>query len=136
MNQPEDFDQPEELNQPEELSDSGESFAELEQYLRQALQRVDPPDGFRERTLARTQQSVPVRAKVFAMAPRRRLWASGAVAAAVLGGILVAEQIHVHHQRERTELARQQFEAAMRITDHALEHARQQLQHAGVRSGE
>jgi hypothetical protein len=47
----------------------------------------------------------------------------------------MAEQMRLRQERERTELARQQFEAAMRITGETLEQARQQLQQAGVRVG-
>lgn len=127
------MNQPEDLNQPEESTQSGESFAELEQYLTQALRRVDPPDGFAERTLTRIQSFAPVRAKVVMMPPRGRLWASGAIAAALLAGIFFSEQTYVRHQHEQAELAQQQFDAGIRITDKALEHTREQLERAGVR---
>ena len=128
MNQPEDLNQSEESNQP------GDSFAELEQYLTQALQRVDAPEGFAERTLTRIQSLAPVRAKVITMAPRARFWASGAIAAVLLAGVF-SEQTYVRHQHEQAELAQQQFDAAIRITDKALEHTREQLERAGVRIG-
>lgn len=128
------MNQPEDLNQPEELNEPGRSFAEFEQYLTHAMQRVDPPDGFAERTLARIESSTPVRGKVITMAPRARFWASGAIAAALLAGVF-SEQTYVRHQREQSERAQRQFEAGIRITDKALEHTRAQLERAGVRIG-
>jgi hypothetical protein len=127
--------QPEDLNQSEESIEPGGSFAELEQYLTHAMLRVDPPDGFAERTLARIESSAPVRAKVVTMAPRARFWASGAIAAALLAAVFFSEQTYVRHQHEQAELAQQQFEAGIRITDNALERTREQLERAGVRIG-
>ena len=58
-----------------------------------------------------------------------------AIAATLLAGVFVADQTHVRHQRQQAELAQQQFDAAMRITDQTLDHVRQQLQQAGVPVG-
>ncbi len=130
MKQPEDFDQPEELNQP------GESFAELEEYLTQALRRVDAPKGFAERTMARAQASSAPRGKLLRMPSRLRAWASGAIAAALVGGVFVGDQVHERRQREKAEFAQQQFDAAMRITGETLAQTRLQLQQAGVPTGQ
>lgn len=116
----------------------------LEQELTLAMRRVDAPAGFAERTLARARQLEDEHpaAKVYARQSSRRAWsgwmtwASGAVAAALLGGVFVAEQIHVRHQREQAALVEQQFEAGIRITDQALDHARAQLQRAGIELGD
>jgi hypothetical protein len=70
------------------------------------------------------------------MPARLRLWASGAIAAALLVGVFAGDQLHARHQRERAQLAQQQFEAGVRITDDALEHTREQLAQAGIRFGE
>jgi hypothetical protein len=43
------------------------------------------------------------------------------------------EQVHVRHEREQAALATQQFETAMRVTDHALDQTRNQLQRAGIK---
>ncbi len=129
MKQPEDFDQPDELNE------QGESFAELEEYLTHALQRVDAPKGFADRAMARARPA-PARAKVLMMPSRVRVWVSGAIAAALLAGVLVGDQVYMRRQRERAEEAQRQFEAGMRITDAALEHTRQQLRRAGVLVGD
>jgi hypothetical protein len=127
--------QPEELNQPDELNQPGESFTELERELTRALRRVDAPEGFAERTMARIKTSRAPRGKVLMMPPRLRVWGSGAIAAALVAGVFSAELMHVRHEREQAELAQRQFEAAMRITDQALEHTREQLERAGVRIG-
>ena len=118
------------MNQPEE------SFTKFEQELAQAMRGVDPPEGFAERVLARAQASERPRARVLAMPARLRLWASGAIAAALLVGVFAGDQLHARHQREQAQLAQQQFEAGVRITDEALEHTREQLAQAGVRFGE
>jgi hypothetical protein len=39
-------------------------------------------------------------------------------------------------QRRKAEDAQRQFETALQVTDRALEHARQQLQRAGVSFGQ
>jgi type VI protein secretion system component VasF len=118
------------VNQPEE------SFTKFEQELAQAMRGVDPPEGFAERVLARAQASEQPRARVLAMPRRLPLWTSGAIAAALLVGVFAGDQLHARHQREQAQLAQQQFEAGVRITDDALEHTREQLAQAGVRFGE
>ena len=118
------------MNQPEE------SFDEFERELTLALRGVDPPDGFAERTMARAKVPAPAVGKLLALPMRIRLWAGGAVAAALLVGAIAGEEVHLRRQRERAELAQRQFEAAMRITDETLDNVRQQLQQAGVRIGD
>jgi hypothetical protein len=118
------------VKQPEEL------ITEFEQHLTEALRPVDPPEGFAYRVMARAQSPAPAQAKVVRMQPRARPWIGGAIAAALLVGIFVSDQMHLRHDRERAELAQRQFEAGMRITDETLEHAREQLKQAGVRLGE
>lgn len=129
MNHPGELNQPEEQNQPEE------SFAELERQLTQALRPVGPPDGFADRIMARAQASTPATAKVIQMPLRRRAWASGAMAAALVVGVF-GYQSHARYERQQAEVAQQQFEAAMRITDQTMQHVRQQLQQAGVAVGD
>ena len=129
------MNQPEKMNQPEELVPR-----EFERELTLALHRVAPPDGFAGRVLARlesaqTEPAVPVRAKVVMMTPRPRIWASGALAATLIGAALIGQQVRVRHQRQQVAIAQQQFETAMRITDQTLEQTRQQLQQAGVELG-
>ncbi len=126
MNQREDWDGLE--------GGSEKSLAEFELHLAQALRRVDAPEGFAERVMGRAQ-AVP-RSRVVVMRPKLRMWVGGAIAAALLAGAFSAEQIRVRRQHEQAEMARQQFEAGIRITDDALDHAREQLEHAGVGLGQ
>ena len=130
MKQPEDFDQPGELNE------QGESLAELEQYLSHVLRRVDAPKGFAERTIARARAGSAPRGKLLVMPTRWRAWTSGAIAAALAAGVFVGQQVHVRQQRQKAEMAQQQFEAAMRITGETLEQTRLQLERAGVSMGQ
>jgi hypothetical protein len=118
------------VNQPEE------SLTKFEQELTQAMRAVDAPEGFAERVMARAQAKERLPARVYALRPAARVWMSGAIAAALLAGVFVADEVRVRHQRERAELAQRQFEAGIRITDETLEHTREQLAQAGVRFGE
>jgi len=127
--------QPEELKQTEDLKRREDALAKFERELTLAMRAVDPPEGFAERTMARAVAPSPVRAKVLWMPRRVRLWAGGAIAAALLAGVFFAEEAHQRHQREEAALAQQQFELAMRITDRTLEHTRQQLWNTGIRIG-
>lgn len=127
--------QPEEFDQPDEMSEQGESFAELEEYLTQALRRVDAPKGFADRVMARTRPA-PGRAKILMMPSRTRAWVSGVVAATLLAGVFAGDRVHARRERQRAEEAQRQFEAGMRITDAALEHTREQLHRAGVLVGD
>jgi type II secretory pathway component PulM len=129
------------VNQPEE------TLTKFEQELTQAMRAVDPPEGFAERVMRSVGIAETPRAKVVEMPRRRRMvWASGAIAAAVLAGVFVGQDIHARHQREQAELARQQaelarqqaeaarqqFEAGIRITDETLDRARAELARAGI----
>jgi hypothetical protein len=67
---------------------------------------------------------------------RSRIWIPSAVAAMLLVGI-AGERAHQQmEQRRKAEEAQKQFETALQVTDRALEHARQQLQRAGISFGE
>ena len=118
------------MNQPED------PLTQFEQELTLAMRGVDPPEGFAERVMARAQTSEQPRAKVIAMPRRLPSWTSGAIAAALLLGVFFGVQIHLRHQREQAQIAQQQFEDGIRITDQALERTRQQLQRAGVLVGD
>lgn len=110
---------------------------QFEEYLRQQLRPVAEPRGFADRILARAEAEAPIAvpAKVIVMPSRRRIWTSGAVAAAVLLGGLLTQQSAVHRQRHQAEFAQQQFDAAIRITGETLDDTRQQLREAGVQVG-
>lgn len=107
---------------------------EFEEQVAKALQRVEAPEGFAARVMARTEAPVALPRNVVEMRPRMRaqMWVGGAVAAMLAVGAFVGEAVHVRHQREQAALATQQFEAAVRIEDQILRHTREQLARAGV----
>lgn len=150
-------------NGPEDLKlerDAGHTAAaaevdandpELEAALRQALRPELAPAGFTDRVMARAlagSGSAPVAsvasAPLAAATPRSkakllhwpqsRLWVTGAVAAALVAGILEGGLAveRVREQRRKIVEATQQFQTTERITVHALAQAREQLQRAGV----
>jgi hypothetical protein len=134
---------------------------EFELQLAQAMRRVDAPEGFAVRVLdqmgeqmgegtatapAQVSKARPGAPRVVMM-QRRWAWAGGAMAAVLALGMFGTEQLHQRRERaervaaeqaaaEQAALANQQFEAAVRVTDHALEQTREQLQRAGLRLGE
>ncbi len=63
------------------------------------------------------------------MLPRPKVWLSGAIAAALVAGVFVAQDVHQRHERE---VANREFALSMQIEERAMEHTRQQLQKAGV----
>jgi hypothetical protein len=69
------------------------------------------------------------------MPARLRVWSGGAIAAALVAGVFAGQQVHERRERQKAELAEQQFETAMRITDQTLDQVRLQLQQAGVPVG-
>ena len=117
-----------------------EEFAALEHELRNALRPVDPPLGFADRILARTRAEAPAqpqRARIL-MFPSisRRMWIPSAIAAMLLIGVAGQQAHEKMEQRRKAEEAQKQFETALQVTDRALEHARNQLQRAGILLGE
>jgi hypothetical protein len=107
---------------------------EFEQELTRRMRRVDPPEGFMERLMERAEAEAPTPAKVLTM-PRRmvfRAWVGGAIAAMLVTGVFIGERVHVRSEERKQALAQQQFETAMRVTDHALDQTRASLQKAGL----
>ena len=127
---------PEELNQSEELHQPAESLAELEQYLTQSLRPVEPPASLTERILAKAEPARKGKGNVIRMVLRTRVWASGAIAAAVVAGFMIGGQIHSRRERQKAELAQRQFETALQITSDTLEQTRKELQQAGIDLGD
>jgi hypothetical protein len=125
-------------NPPEQSMDE---FADLERELYQALRPVDPPAGFADRVIARAHAAATPQTKSVArilMFPklRSRIWIPSAIAAMLLVGV-AGERAHEQmEQRRKAEEAQKQFDTALQVTDRALEHARQQLQRAGIPLGE
>lgn len=115
--------------------DNRENLAEFEARLTRALCRVDAPQGFADRVMARALVEERSTGRIVTMKPRQQAWIGAAIAAALLVCVFGAEQVQQRQQRERAALAQQQFEAGIRITDDALDHAREQLERAGVGVG-
>ena len=129
------MDRPEERN-----SEPGDGkMDEFEERLVRELQRVDAPEGFALRVLDRVERKSPLRARVLTMSAwsfKPRVWVGGAIAAALVLTCFAAEQIHVKQQQEKAELAQQQFDTAMRVTDHALDQTRAHLARVGFKLGD
>ena len=103
---------------------------DFEQELKRALRRGDPPDGFRERVLARVaaQQQQPISHRVVSIWHRPMLrWA--AVAAIVLFG--AAELSYRAHEQRLEEasglVAKRQVMLALRITGSKLRVAQKRV---------
>ena len=116
---------------------------EFEEQLVRELRRVDAPEGFTLRVLDRVSDSAvrktPLRARVLTMPAwsfKPRVWVGGAIAAALVLGCFAAKQVRARQQQEKAELAQQQFETAMRVTDHALGQTRAHLERAGFKLGD
>jgi hypothetical protein len=72
----------------------------------------------------------PKAGKLVVMRPKAKVWFSGAIAAALVAGVFVAQD--VHERREQRAMANQQFALSVQIEEKAMEHTRQQLEKAGV----
>jgi len=110
-------------------------MSDFEKDLTQAMQRLDAPEGFAAQMMERAVAESSHQRRLIAT-PRRRWWWSGsgiAVAAGLVAGMFVVQQVHVRHEREQAAVAQQQFEIAMRVTDHALDRTRARLERSGIR---
>ena len=130
------------MDRPEERTNElGEwKMDEFEAQLVRELRRVDAPEGFALRVLDRvSDRKTPLRARVLMMPAwtfKPRVWVGGAIAAALVLGCFAAKQVRARQQQEKAELAQQQFETAMRVTDHALGQTRAHLERAGFKLGD
>jgi hypothetical protein len=114
-----------------------EDMDQFEQQLQRAMRRVEPRAETAAKFMAiagdvRNEQKVSWFQRKLGWAfvmPRPQVWATAALLAV---GVLVGEQAHVRNEARKEADARQQFEAAARVTDRALEHAREQLERAGL----
>ena len=124
------------MDSPEEMS----KINEFEEQLARQLRRVDAPEGFALRVLDRVSddavRKMSLRARVFTMPAwsfKPRVWVGGAIAAALVLVCFAAQQVHVRQQQAQ---AKQQFDTAMRVTDHALDQTRAHLERAGFKLGD
>jgi len=117
---------------------------EFERALTQAMRQVDPPETLVKFLMKAAEVEAESRSPRrerkhkwawFVPQARRQSfgWMSGALAAVMVVGVFGVEQVHVRHEREQAAVATQQFETAMRVTDHALDQTRAQLQRAGIK---
>jgi len=123
---------------------------EFDEVLAKAMRRVDAPEGFAARVMDRAGSQTPIsksersgapeavaRSKgKLLMMPRVQTWMGGAIAAALVMGALIGTRVHVVRQQEQAALTERQFEAAMRLTNRALDQTQMQLQRAGLKLGE
>jgi hypothetical protein len=102
----------------------------LEQELKKALRRIDPPSGFAERVLARAENEGKQKG-------RPRVWLDwfrlgGGLRLAVAGALclaLASSGIVYRHERERRgEQAKEQLMLALRITSSKLQIATASMQ--------
>lgn len=90
-------------------------MSELEQRLRSALARRDPPDGFTSRVMAGTQRT----------RTERLGWVAAAVVAAmVAAGVWIDADLN---RRARGERAKQEVMTALRVTGAAMNTVTDQL---------
>ncbi len=114
--------------------------ADLERDLTLAMRPLKLPDGFADRLLQRVQTGAvapsaqgAARGRLLRW-PEAKRWVGGAIAAGLLFGLFAGgTTLERHRQQEhRAAAATAQFETAERITDRAMEQARQQVERAGV----
>jgi hypothetical protein len=115
---------------------------EFERALTEAMRRVDAPETLTTFLMraaeVEAESRLPRKERKhrwawFVPSARRPgfAWMGGALAAVMLVGVFGVEQVHVRHVR--TAEATQQFETAMRVTDHALDQTRAQLKRSGIK---
>ena len=117
----------------------------LEEELRNALRRREPPPGFTRRVIARVEQEAEARSQVKPEAVRRRApwnWfgrkvsvSFGAVAAAtamllIALSLVVWQQRRITQERREGEAARAELMEALRVTTSKLNHVRAKVRQA------
>lgn len=134
------------MDEPRDVQGHEEKTMErFERELSAAMQRVDAPrslavflENAAEAEAARQQSGRKMLwfkpkagGRILAVSHPRQ-WMGGAIAAVlVLGCFGAVSAIHVRNE-ERQAAAQREFAQAEQITDRALEHAREQMQKAGV----
>ncbi len=98
---------------------------EFEREVKEALARVDAPEGFSEQVVARARKRYPRPATRFATPAWRGAYAAAAMLTVIMGTVHVHQ---VHEEERRAAEAQQQFARAMDLTGHALDRVAVQLQ--------
>lgn len=97
----------------------------LEDDLRAALRRREPPSGFAERVLARAEGRDVERVR--RRPARRWTWAAASLAACLTLGVGVVEVRQMRETRARGMEAKQELMEAMRITGSKLRMAQEKV---------
>jgi hypothetical protein len=110
---------------PVEMKPLDTNMDEFEIKLREQMRRVDAPPRLQSRVMVRIREQERARASHI------RMW-SIAIAATLLlavfaGAGLVLKQ---RHERQQAELARQQFEVAMRVTARSMSNVQRAIERA------
>lgn len=101
---------------------------EIDEQLKRALRRCQPPEGFADRVLARVQvEALAAQPSIWTQWRRPSLrWA--AVAALVAIGVTgIGYQIHERQEEAEARIAKQQVMLALRITGSKLRVAKQKV---------
>lgn len=110
-------------------------MSRLDEELRQALRRREPPEGFAERVLTRAAMQAPRRrwlGVLNRMQPPQLRWA--AAVAVVVAMLIGGAQYQQQRQRQmRGEQAKQKVVLALRIAADQLELTRQKIQQLNAR---
>ena len=128
-------------NDPRDVG-AGAYEQEFEQALRRALRRVDAPEGFAARVAALAAAERRTSQAASSTAAERVAWwrlplgwkpAWGGLAALLVAGVLSGPVVHERRGQERARAeASREFDQSVRITERALDHAREQLRRAGI----
>ena len=105
---------------------------DIEQRLKNDLERVAAPDGFADRVMARVRAREHGRLHPM---PRRMPHVWQAIAAVTLIAVLLGgvDAIHRRQEQRRAEVIQHQFEMAMEITQRTLDGVGERVSEAGVK---
>jgi hypothetical protein len=94
---------------------------QLETQLRKVLEPVDPGDLFVSRVVARLPDQPVVPAPVNTVRRRVWRWVPVALAASLVGGVLVRHEMQLRQELEEGRVAREQLLEALRVTSEKLD---------------
>lgn len=103
----------------------------LDDELRAALRRTDPPPGFAERVARRAAGTAGARREVWARRPVMRWAAAAAIVAAVAGGFQYRSVLREREERARGEAAKEQVVQALRIAGSKLQLVQARIKEIG-----